>query len=631
VRQFKGLSATKKAKAVCDAFPDIKTLSDFENVGPTEIAYLLDLMKRHSDAPSHTTLGYVGREHFERCFRRFYGGVYRFGYKKFSGVLPSGMPYIFEFAIAEVEGQGEVFTGVNFSPTFDDPLQDERFRAHDRNQTVEAVGVDGFLEDCFAHPIWDHDDDPDPPYTAAAAHIITPAPLFLDYGKTRLEGFSSREVRRDIAKAMFSQLKPYLKEGKRRIKNRRSRERQEDKANRAEKQMSLKDATWVVLEDAWRHTTGNGRLPVGSRRLFYAVRSRIPEVTDKRFATDTGYQYFSQTLLPEYQKQRVGAGEEPLADVYYDPRGKMYEPHTGKAMDLGTRDVESYEFPSYTFNKLLFVEKRGQVPLLQAAKLAERYDMALVTEAGFATVAARTLLSAGSEGEKYQVFCLHDADYPGYNILRTLREATERMPEHSMEVHDIGLTVEQVIAAGKTPETYIRTSKVPEKLIPLLEDVEREWFLGEYLGKKGNKDTYSSKRFELDDLTAPEVIDHIERRLEELGVEPKVIPPEEILAEEGEQIYRKKMMGWVDTAVAEVLGIDAVKTKMAEEFIERFKLQEAKAWIESGFKRDDTQSWRDAVEGTLQDTYTTKHRDALHDAVREHITQTVAAENADEE
>jgi len=105
---------------------------------------------------------------------------------------------------------------------------------------------------------------------------------------------------------MFSQLKPYLKEGKRRIKNRRSRERQEDKANRAEKQMSLKDATWVVLEDAWRHTTGNGRLPVGSRRLFYAVRSRIPEVTDKRFATDTGYQYFSQTLLPEYQKQRVG-------------------------------------------------------------------------------------------------------------------------------------------------------------------------------------------------------------------------------------------------------------------------------------------------------------------------------------
>jgi hypothetical protein len=41
-------------------------------------------------------------------------------------------------------------------------------------------------------------------------------------------------------------------------------------------------------------------------------------------------------------------------------------------MDLGTRDVEDYEFPPYTFNKLLYVEKRGQVPLLQAAKISER-------------------------------------------------------------------------------------------------------------------------------------------------------------------------------------------------------------------------------------------------------------------
>jgi hypothetical protein len=354
-------------------------------------------------------------------------------------------------------------------------------------------------------------------------------------------------------------------------------------------------------------------------------------VTDKRFATDTGYNYFSQTLLPEYQKQRVAVGEEPLANVYYDPRGKIYEPHTGRAMDLGTRDVESYEFPSYTFNKLLFVEKRGQVPLLQAAKIAERYDLALVTEAGFATVAARTLLSAGSEGEKYQVFCLHDADYPGYNILRTLREATERMPEHSMEVHDIGLTVEQVIAADKTPETYHRTSKVPEKLIPLLNDVEREWFLGEYLGKKGNKNTYSSKRFELDDLTAPELIDHIERRLEELGVEPKVIPPQEELAGLVEGLYREKLGTWVENEINELLGIADLKAELAEEYQERYKLQGARAWIKTEFEHgDDSKSWRDAVRDTLQAAHTAKHRDALRDALRERISKTVAVKDEDE-
>jgi hypothetical protein len=495
-----------------------------------------------------------------------------------------------------------------------------------RTQEVDATGIGDFLEDCFAHPLYDHPDDPGSPLVAVAAHVITPAPLFLDQGKTRLEGFDSANVRSEIAEAMFSQLKPYLKEGRRRIRSQRSAERQENRRARGqigEKPLSLKEATEKVIEEAWRHTTGNGRLPVGARRLFYAVRSRITAVTDKRFSTDNGYQYFSQTLLPEYQQRRLNEGKEPLAGVYYDPRGKIHEAHTGKSMDLGTRDVESYEFPPYTFNKLLYVEKRGQVPLLQAARIAERYDMALVTEAGFATVAARTLLSAG-EGERYQVFCLHDADYPGYNILRTLREATARMPEHSMEVHDIGLTVEQVIALGKTPETYTRSSSIPEKLLPLLNDVEQEWFVGEYRGRQGNKEVWNSKRFELDDLMAPEVIDHIEKRLGELGVEPKVIPPDEILATQSARLYRAQLGGWVDDAIDQILGTDELKAKLAEEFLGRFKLQGARAWIETEFKhRDDAKSWREAVKSTLQTAHDAKHEDALREAVRGHIQETV--------
>jgi hypothetical protein len=599
---------------VCDAFPEIKMLSDFQD-SPEAVHMLLDGMQYYSDVPSHTTLGYVGKEHFRKRFEQFYGELYRFDYKKITGSLSTGMPYVFEFALAEIEGAGDLFSAVNYSPTFADPLSDVRFTS----EKISATGIEDFLEEGFAHPRYLTDDDPDPPNTAVATHIITPAPLFLDQGKTRLEGISDDLEGSAIGKAMFAKIRPYYTEGKRRIKSRRATERKPQKKGGG--QPSLKEATEKVIEEAWRHTTGNGRLPVGARRLFYAVRSRISEVTDKRFSPDTGYQYFSQDLLPKYQQQRIAEGKEPLAGVYYDPRGKIHEAHTGKAMDLGTQDVDSYEFPPYTFNKLLYVEKRGQVPLLKAAKIAERYDMALVTEAGFATVAARTLLSAGSKEERYQVFCLHDADYPGYNILRTLREATERMPEHSMEVHDIGLTVEQVVAAGKTPEVYTRTSKIPQELLPLLNNVEQEWFVGEYLGKKGNKDTYSSKRFELDDLTAPEVIDHIERRLGELGIEPKVIPPEEEMAGLAEDLYQEKLHAWVEEAIAEILSTDELKKKIAKEFEERFKLQGAGAWIKTSFKRDDTQSWRGAIKGTLAAAYEAKHRGALLEAVREYIAE----------
>jgi hypothetical protein len=90
VRQFRGLSATKKAKAVCEHFPKIKTLSDFED-SPEAIHSLLDMMKIYSDAPSHNTLGYVGKEHFRGCFEHYYGDLYRFDYKKITGSLRRGI------------------------------------------------------------------------------------------------------------------------------------------------------------------------------------------------------------------------------------------------------------------------------------------------------------------------------------------------------------------------------------------------------------------------------------------------------------------------------------------------------------------------------------------------------------
>jgi hypothetical protein len=626
VRQFKGLSATKKAKAVCEHFPQIKMLSDFED-SPEDVHSLLDMMKIYSDAPSHNTLGYVGKDHFRERFEHYYGELCRFDYKKITGSLHPDMPYVVEFAIAELpeEAQeGALFTAVNYSPTFGDPLEDVRFRVDE----ISADGIEEFLEDGFVSPEYGNVDDPYPPNMAVAFHIITPAPLFLDQGKTRLEGFTDELEGPAIGKALFSKIKPYYKEGRRRVRSRRSQERLERRTP-TDKEMSLKDATAVVLEEAWKHTTGNGQLPVGVRRLFYAVRSRIPDLTSKRFNPERGYKYFSQDLLPAYQAQREQEGKQRLAGVYYDPRGKLHEPHGGSSVDLGTREVEAYEFPDYVFDKLLYVEKKGQFPLLKAARLMERYDMGIVTGEGFSTVAARMLLQTAQKGQKYQIFVLHDADPSGYNIARTVREETARMPGYSVEVYDLGLTVEQVLEKDLEPEEFIRSSGLPAGLELTLEEgsIEREWFVGEHIREK----QYRCKRVELDDMTAPETIEHIETQLREKGVRPKVIPPDDVLAERRGQMYREKVKSWVGDAVDEMLAIDELTAKIAEEFEERFKLQGARAWIETGFKRDDTQSWRDALKGTLQRAYDAKHEADLEEAVREYIRQTVGDDAVEDE
>jgi hypothetical protein len=71
---------------------------------------------------------------------------------------------------------------------------------------------------------------------------------------------------------------------------------------------------------------------------------------------------------------------------------------------------------------------------------------------------------------------------------------------------------------------------------------------------------------------------------------------------------------------------------MSEEIQDRFKLEEARTWIEQGFGEDDTQSLRVALKGTLQAAYDNDHKVELHKAVREDAVETIAAEaESDEE
>jgi DNA topoisomerase VI subunit A len=96
-------------------------------------------------------------------------------------------------------------------------------------------------------------------------------------------------------------------------------------------------------------------------------------------------------------------------------------------LGLGTIEVANYEFPEYTFDKILYVEKEGELSKLQAAKLAERYDMAICSGKGQPTEAVRTLFER-AEGGDYQLFVFHDADLDGYDIARVMGEETSAPP-----------------------------------------------------------------------------------------------------------------------------------------------------------------------------------------------------------
>jgi hypothetical protein len=532
VRQFKNLTATVRAKAVCAQLPTIKHLSDFEHQ-EAEVGRLLAAMRTEGDAPLADILGFAGEEAFVARWDRWYG-VKRAWYRKIPGVVHD-IPFVIEAAVAETAVKGDFWTGLNFSPTFEDPAGGTPFVG----PKFSAYGLKNFLQQAYITP-W-HPEDTPRTRTAAAVHLICPSLEFLDRGKTRLRvpiGMADT-----MAKALWSVAKVLYDEGEQRRKDGAKAERAATARLRAAERtgrLSLKEAVFRVMGEAWQHASGNGTFSVSSRFLYYPVRKLIQQYTDKPLDGN----YFSQDLLPEYQR-RYGK----LTGLYYDPRGVLYEPHTGESIPLGTREVENYVFPAWLYDKILYVEKKGVWPIFQAAKLAEHYDMAIVAAEGYATEAVRILFEHADKDRQYQLFVLHDADPDGYNIARTLREETQRMPGYAVDVIDLGLRLQEALDLDLGEEEFTRTKALPAGLV--LTEKERQYFEGReaWRDEDRQKRTWACKRIELNAFTAPDLVDYVKRQLERAGVRGKVIPPADVVRREARLVYEQELETLVDEVV----------------------------------------------------------------------------------
>jgi hypothetical protein len=404
----------------------------------------------------------------------------------------------------------------------------------------------------------------------------------------------------EIGAALFKLAKPVYKEAKR-MERERNRYTRPSSYYERPPRWSQKEIVFSVLPQAMR----NAGSSFSARDLYYAVRPLYQHHIGYE-RKELKYSYFSQTLLTQYQEEH---GE--ISGLWRDPRGNFHEPHSGKSISLGTREVAAYEFPKYQFDKILYVEKEGEIPKLKAARLAEKYDMAIVGGKGYPTEAVRDLFSH-AEGGDYQLFVFHDAEIDGYNIARVLGEETRRMPYHNVNVVDIGLTVEDALEMGLPAERFNRKADMPWEIAMRLNETEKAHF------------RHLKQRFEINAIL-PDMrrIEYIERKLQENGVRSKLIPPDDALKDLREKMYRDKVEVWTEEIIAQMLKIDELKQKVANAFMERFGLDGAREWIEKGFEEDCFMSWREVLDTTLEKLYEDDHAQVVSDAVREHVRKSV--------
>ena len=412
-----------------------------------------------------------------------------------------------------------------------------------------------------------------------------------------------------IGDAIWSAVKPLYKEAKKQERAARTRRRT---YYAPEPKVSQKEIVFSIMPRAIRNAGAN----FSARDLYYAARPLCYTHREWEYDKRLEYGYFSQTLLTEYQEWHG-----TIDGLWRDPRGSLHEPHTARSVALGTREVASYEFPEYTFDKILYVEKEGEWPKLQAARLAERYDMAIASAKGYPVEAVRELFSR-AEGGEYQLFCFHDADLDGYNIARVMRQATRRMPGYSVEVVDIGLTVEDALEMGLDPEPFSRKKDISRWLRRALSDVAKEYLYRPNSYGRG----LSGERFELNAIL-PDTrrIEYIERKLEENGVRGKVIPPDDKLTELAEGKYRDLSTEWVTEAIDDLISSEEFKKEIADAFVDEFGLDGVRHHIEERFGKDRALSWRDALEARLEEVRE-KHADAFKSAVEKKLRERLGAE-----
>jgi hypothetical protein len=330
------------------------------------------------------------------------------------------------------------------------------------------------------------------------------------------------------------------------------------------KRGDIKVACYAEMEQAYRKAAGGEGL-ANARQVYYASRPLV----EKRLGPEVklGDQYFLQHLLPDFI-----AGHPELTatwDIVWDARGHLAEPHTGVVIPVGTLQVREYLQPrrprpsdlisidaslyptlgpENRFKTLLYIEKEGFDPLLRRARIAERFDCAVMSTKGISVTAARQIVDRHAQ-QGVRILVLHDFDRSGACIAHTLGNDTRRYGfKADPQVVDLGLTLADARAMGLLDEAAPNEGPGEDKL--------REYGLGEeeieFLVRQG-------RRFELNAMSSDQFRMLLEAKLAEHGA-GKVVPKVEVLEQHARRVLGRRfaadrMKPVIEEAKAKAAGV----------------------------------------------------------------------------
>jgi hypothetical protein len=348
--------------------------------------------------------------------------------------------------------------------------------------------------------------------------------------------------------------KEWTKQRKAEERDANARSNRIDRLIRAHR-VTTRDAAFQVMEDAYLKASTNGARPVNPRQIYYAARRQILLATGQDQLNSS---YFLQVLLRDYMEDY----DCSTWDVIWDARGHFAEPHTGVVIPIGTLEVRQYlgdrpklgpaveigsterfptSGPENRFKTVLFIEKEGFDPILEAARIADRFDVGIMSTKGMSVSASRQLLDRLVSRGVTKILVLHDFDVSGFSIFGTLgTDSSVYRYTNKVPIFDLGLRLADVEAMDLLGEPYA---------------TNKDWrAVSNTLRRHGATPQEISfladQRVELNAMTSDEFIAFIERGFAEHGV-TKVVPDVGTIETHARRLIEQKL---ACKALAEVQG-----------------------------------------------------------------------------
>jgi hypothetical protein len=530
IRQFAGLKRSDTIATVLNetelARCDLSSFVSVDGVDHNQAKKLLLAMQAVTEAPKPLKLGVIGREHIESAF----GSEVQ--YKRVQGICQRGLPFIVEAAFCESDSEPKLSTGVNFSVDISSPSHSYIGRL------LSQFQVD---EDSF---------------TKVLVHITTPRVQYSNRGKTQIETCSI--IDEAVEQALKSVTKSYTARMKA-IERDASQELKAALRSKKTAKISLKDAIFQVMEESIDSISSHGAIKFDARSHFYRIRPMVQRYTSEKLT-----QKYLDSVIDDWEILNGIIGLRTR-----DPRGFLLEPHTNKQIPLGTTQVEEYEIPWHLYHTVIYVEKKGLLPLFQYGKIGEKYDAAIICAEGCAVRAAQSFMESAANGRSMKIFVFHDADPAGYGIANAIGE-NSGAHKFDFKIIDAGLQLEEALEMGLETETFTRFKNL-QKDIPWTK-TDLEYFTGEQRRRtrKNGKPGWQwigCRRIELNALSAyPEkFVSWVESKLVQHGAARKLVPASNVLQSRVEDVYREERLQKIRAAVTSRLDVSAIVNQIDSE------------------------------------------------------------------